>query len=674
MPAVALAKAGLLSAFCFLLFSPLPAHAHRLNVDPASVEHYIMLTPQTNGMAVLFDKHLGELASRTAAVRIDANRNGRLEEDELWNNLRLSTPGYLNKLSLNVTFDGESRKLPLRTATGDLNRDGKIYIVTSPDEQKQNIWTIRMRWKLFAPWPESLVEKMNKAMPYAGKDDHRQSASNAIPKMNETVDVEHFDGKQYESNGLFLVEFATRFDSYPALFSQITVQPAADGLKILGSDVPAATEVPLPPDEPEPLEDGITSDQLPRVTRANLHLARQRPESTPVSAVNTPAVRTTDTPAIKLPQEIKTPAAANNGFFAKTEASLRGRMETLFMPPRNIAAWIAAIALCLLWGAIHAFAPGHGKTIVSAALLGMQAKYRHAVILGLLVTLTHTAVVLVLAVAAVVLKERFTYPEWLQPLGAIMILLVGLNQIRIGLMRLLAEGADRRPQTADCRPGDGECEKWKVEGENKPAPLPTLPAPSSTLPAPSSTLPAPCSTLPAPCSPLPAPCSPLPAPCSPLPAPRSSPHTTESSSESLQSAVCSLRSEPHTHWGFFRHTHALPHPAHGRPVTEKNIVSMRDLAAIGASGGMVPCPAAIIMILLSWQLRVPELGLICLLSFSIGLASTLMTVGILAVSGARMIEKWLAARGSTKAVPLAAILPLIGGIVLLICGWLLLKV
>ena len=42
------------------------------------------------------------------------------------------------------------------------------------------------------------------------------------------------------------------------------------------------------------------------------------------------------------------------------------------------------------WGAVHALSPGHGKAMVAAYLVGTRGKPRHAVALGLIVTVTHT--------------------------------------------------------------------------------------------------------------------------------------------------------------------------------------------------------------------------------------------------------------------------------------------
>jgi nickel/cobalt exporter len=51
-----------------------------------------------------------------------------------------------------------------------------------------------------------------------------------------------------------------------------------------------------------------------------------------------------------------------------------------------------------LLGAAHALTPGHGKTLVAAYLIGERGTVAHALVLGLVTTLTHTGGVLVLAV------------------------------------------------------------------------------------------------------------------------------------------------------------------------------------------------------------------------------------------------------------------------------------
>ena len=83
--------------------------------------------------------------------------------------------------------------------------------------------------------------------------------------------------------------------------------------------------------------------------------------------------------------------------------------------------WNASIGLILLAafgiGALHALEPGHGKSIMGAYLVASHGGIRHAFLLGLVVTVTHTLVVFLLAIAALVLADRFASSQvtlWLE--------------------------------------------------------------------------------------------------------------------------------------------------------------------------------------------------------------------------------------------------------------------
>lgn len=58
--------------------------------------------------------------------------------------------------------------------------------------------------------------------------------------------------------------------------------------------------------------------------------------------------------------------------------------------------WLKLLLVTLL-GAVHALTPGHGKTLVAAYLIGQRGTVWHALILGIITTLTHTGAVLLLA-------------------------------------------------------------------------------------------------------------------------------------------------------------------------------------------------------------------------------------------------------------------------------------
>ncbi len=79
-------------------------------------------------------------------------------------------------------------------------------------------------------------------------------------------------------------------------------------------------------------------------------------------------------------------------------------------------------------------------------------------------------------------------------------------------------------------------------------------------------------------------------------------------------------SHPHHH----HHDHGHVHP-HSHVPEE---VSMTGLIALGASGGLVPCPSALVLLLSSVALGRVGLGLTLLVAFSAGLAVVLSGIGL----------------------------------------------
>jgi len=71
---------------------------------------------------------------------------------------------------------------------------------------------------------------------------------------------------------------------------------------------------------------------------------------------------------------------------------------------------LASLLVAMFWGAAHALTPGHGKAIVAGYLVGTRGKPRDAVLLGLIVTATHTAGVFALGVVTLGLSQ-FVVPE-----------------------------------------------------------------------------------------------------------------------------------------------------------------------------------------------------------------------------------------------------------------------
>jgi nickel/cobalt transporter (NicO) family protein len=86
-------------------------------------------------------------------------------------------------------------------------------------------------------------------------------------------------------------------------------------------------------------------------------------------------------------------------------------------------------------------------------------------------------------------------------------------------------------------------------------------------------------------------------------------------------------SHPHDHEHTHNHTH--DHGPNGHSHVPEGDVTLGSLIALGASGGLVPCPSALVLLLSSVALGRVGLGMILLVSFSAGLAVVLMTIGVL---------------------------------------------
>lgn len=100
--------------------------------------------------------------------------------------------------------------------------------------------------------------------------------------------------------------------------------------------------------------------------------------------------------------------------------------------------WLIMI-LAFLFGAAHALTPGHGKTLVAAYLVGERGTIWHAIYLGVVTTLTHTGVVMALAIILTFLPDHLqqTFRHWIQNgLGLIMGLMVTCMGFWLLLQRL----------------------------------------------------------------------------------------------------------------------------------------------------------------------------------------------------------------------------------------------
>jgi ABC-type nickel/cobalt efflux system permease component RcnA len=109
-------------------------------------------------------------------------------------------------------------------------------------------------------------------------------------------------------------------------------------------------------------------------------------------------------------------------------------------------------------------------------------------------------------------------------------------------------------------------------------------------------------------------------------------------------------SHVHSHSpGAKRHSH-LPPGADGTSVT------WRSLLALGISGGLLPCPSALVVLLNAISLHRVAYGLLLVLAFSIGLAATLTAVGLLFVFAGRIIKRHVTSSRLVRILPVVSAL------------------
>ena len=240
--------------------------------------------------------------------------------------------------------------------------------------------------------------------------------------------------------------------------------------------------------------------------------------------------------------------------------------------------FFAALVAATL-GAFHALEPGHGKTVVAAYLVGSRGTAWHAVLLGLIVTASHTAGVYLLG-GVTLYASRYVVPERLYPwLGVISgVTIAGLGFFLF--LRRYAESAHRHRHDHE--------------------------------------------------------------------------HVHTHLNASAIDHAFSHHELEHGHGGHHHH-HYVP--------TRSGVASLRELFALGITGGIVPCPAALVVLLSAVALRRVGFGLFLIVAFSAGLAAVLIAIGMLMVYAGRLMARFKAdGPWTTRWLPLtsSAVMTLLG--------------
>jgi len=105
----------------------------------------------------------------------------------------------------------------------------------------------------------------------------------------------------------------------------------------------------------------------------------------------------------------------------------------------------------------------------------------------------------------------------------------------------------------------------------------------------------------------------------------------------------------HDHGNGHIHSHEIP-----------ETITWRSLIALGVSGGLVPCPDAIAILLVAIAINRIMLGLALIVAFSVGLAVVLIVIGLLMVNSRRLFDRTSLFDRFTPILPMASALVVIG--------------
>ena len=379
------------------------------------------------------------------------------------------------------------------------------------------------------------------------------------------------------------------------------------------------------------------------VAAAPRRLQGVAPESTKASGAE--SRQRASSPGIATSQSVSRQFAAQQPIAPGTV--VKGDFLSRMLQQHDLGIWLilAGIGVAFGLGAMHALSPGHGKTIVAAYLVGSRGALKHAVFLGATVTATHTLSVFLLGIG-VLLFEEYIIPDriipWLGGISGLSIVGVGVALLYQRAKALLpTEAVHAHSHDAHVHPGHSGDHVHVHDHLHAVTSAPShLDSEHShdTVAAPAPT-----------------------------------PHVHSHAERHVTLHTHDSESE-HTH----QHLHGESvHGHHGGRLHShipEDGITLGSLIALGISGGLVPCPSALVLMLSAIALGHAGLGLLLLVGFSLGLALVLMAIGALVIYTKHLIpdRHWIANHPFFRLVPVfsAVVVICLGlGMTAISLGW-----
>jgi nickel/cobalt exporter len=293
-------------------------------------------------------------------------------------------------------------------------------------------------------------------------------------------------------------------------------------------------------------------------------------------------------------------------------------------------AWLF-VPMAILLGALHGLEPGHSKTMMAAFIIAVRGTVRQAVLLGLAATLSHTMVVWMVVLSGLWffsdLNAENTEPYFQLFSGLIIIalavwmLLRTRREQRAMALHAQEHAHDHHHEHDHHHDHDHDHHHEHDHDHNH------------------------------------------------------HPHEHGHLHHHLVRAPMALnKAEKHeleVMSGDFADAHEMEHAADIRRRFTNQNVTTAQIVLFGLSGGLVPCPGAITVLLLCLQLHRVTLGAVLVLCFSIGLALTMVASGVIAALSLKHISKRWSGFGDIvrKAPYVSSAVILLLGLYVTLHGW-----
>jgi nickel/cobalt exporter len=334
-------------------------------------------------------------------------------------------------------------------------------------------------------------------------------------------------------------------------------------------------------------------------------------------------------------------------------------------------AWLFVPSAILL-GALHGLEPGHSKTMMAAFIIAIRGTVLQAALLGLSATISHTAIVWAVALAGLYLGRQWNVEQnegWFQLASAIVIIGIG---IWMAWRTWREQNADHDHHHHDeaqrIATGsavltlaifeDGVPPRFRIHSESGALPsaghvsLDTVRDDGSKQ---SFSFVAKGDFLES---------------IDEIPEPHAFAATLAlRGQDEAFTVIFEEHDHSHMNLGEEDDAHARAHAADIRKRFAGRAVTTWQIVLFGLTGGLIPCPAAITVLLLCLQLKQLSLGFTLVLCFGIGLAITMVSAGVLAALSLRQIERrWSSVSHYARQAPYASVLLIV--LVGVYTGWL----